>query len=62
MRFRLAEHDDVMRDRDVHKYSLHGRGASNIWREVSGLAVRMEERSVAVVMLFAVIGSVLQRE
>jgi len=62
MRFKLAEHDDVMRDRDVHKYPLQGRRASNIWRDVSGLAVSMGERSVAVVVLCAAIGSVLQRE
>jgi hypothetical protein len=61
-RFELAEqHDDVTRDRDAHKKALQGRSASNIWRDVNGLAVSMGERSVAVV-LCVVIGSMLQRE
>ena len=61
MRFKRAEHHDVTRDRDAHKKALQGPVASNIWRYVSGLAVSMAERSVAV-LVCAVIGSVLQRE
>jgi len=61
MRFKLAEHDDVTRNRDAHKKALQGRSVSNVWRDVSVLAVSMVERSVAVA-LCAVIGSLLQRE
>jgi len=60
--FKLAERrNDVTRDRAAHKNALQGRSGSNVWRDVSGTAVSMGERSLAVV-LCAVIGSVLQRE
>jgi hypothetical protein len=61
-RFKLTEHDDVTRDRDAHKKAMQSRSASNIWRDVSVLAVSMGERSVAVVLCAVISSVLLQRE